>query len=38
MPYLIAMVDIDASRLEPFVTWGTSPGMVVPVTSYADPE
>ena len=28
------VVEIDASRLEPFVTWGTSPGMVVPVTSY----
>lgn len=28
------IVDIDASQLEPFVTWGTSPGMVVPVTSY----
>ncbi|HSL53387.1 MAG TPA: 3-isopropylmalate dehydratase large subunit [Pyrinomonadaceae bacterium] len=28
------MVEIDASQLEPFVTWGTSPGMVVPVTSY----
>ncbi len=27
-------VEIDASPLEPFVTWGTSPGMVVPVTSY----
>jgi 3-isopropylmalate/(R)-2-methylmalate dehydratase large subunit len=27
-------VEIDASQLEPFVTWGTSPGMVVPVTSY----
>jgi len=27
-------VTIDASRLEPFVTWGTSPGMVVPVTSF----
>jgi 3-isopropylmalate/(R)-2-methylmalate dehydratase large subunit len=26
-------VEIDASKLEPFVTWGTSPGMVVPVTS-----
>jgi 3-isopropylmalate/(R)-2-methylmalate dehydratase large subunit len=26
-------VEIDASTLEPFVTWGTSPGMVVPVTS-----
>jgi 3-isopropylmalate/(R)-2-methylmalate dehydratase large subunit len=28
------VVEIDASELEPFVTWGTSPGMVVPVTSY----
>jgi len=28
------VVDIDASQLEPYVTWGTSPGMVVPVTSY----
>lgn len=28
------IVEIDAARLEPFVTWGTSPGMVVPVTSY----
>ncbi|HEX6717658.1 MAG TPA: 3-isopropylmalate dehydratase large subunit [Pyrinomonadaceae bacterium] len=28
------VVEIDASQLEPFVTWGTSPGMVVPVTSY----
>src|SRR5688572_15561287 len=27
-------VEIDAARLEPFVTWGTSPGMVVPVTSF----
>jgi len=27
-------VQIDAARLEPFVTWGTSPGMVVPVTSF----
>ena len=27
-------VEVDASQLEPFVTWGTSPGMVVPVTSY----
>jgi 3-isopropylmalate/(R)-2-methylmalate dehydratase large subunit len=26
-------VRIDASRLEPHVTWGTNPGMVVPVTS-----
>jgi 3-isopropylmalate/(R)-2-methylmalate dehydratase large subunit len=29
-----ATVEIDATQLEPFVTWGTSPGMVVPVTSY----
>jgi 3-isopropylmalate/(R)-2-methylmalate dehydratase large subunit len=28
------VVEIGASQLEPFVTWGTSPGMVVPVTSY----
>ena len=27
-------VEIDAAQLEPFVTWGTSPGMVVPVTSF----
>jgi 3-isopropylmalate/(R)-2-methylmalate dehydratase large subunit len=27
-------VEIDAAQLEPFVTWGTSPGMVVPVTSH----
>jgi len=27
------VVEVDASALEPFVTWGTSPGMVVPVTS-----
>ena len=27
------VVEIDAARLEPFVTWGTSPGMVVPVSS-----
>ena len=26
------VVKIDASRLAPFVTWGTNPGMVVPVT------
>ena len=25
-------VIIDASELEPYVTWGTNPGMVVPVT------
>ncbi len=28
------IVEIDASKLEPFVTWGTSPGMVAPVTSF----
>ena len=28
------VVQIDATQLEPFVTWGTNPGMVVPVTSY----
>ena len=27
------LVEIDASKLVPYVTWGTSPGMVVPVTS-----
>jgi 3-isopropylmalate/(R)-2-methylmalate dehydratase large subunit len=27
------VVEIDAASLEPFVTWGTSPGMVVPVSS-----
>ncbi len=26
------VVEIDASKLAPFVTWGTNPGMVVPVT------
>jgi 3-isopropylmalate/(R)-2-methylmalate dehydratase large subunit len=26
------VVEIDASQLAPYVTWGTSPGMVVPVT------
>jgi len=25
-------VDIDASALEPMVTWGTNPGMVAPIT------
>ena len=25
-------IDIDASKLEPHVTWGTNPGQVVPVT------
>lgn len=28
-----SVVEIDASQLAPFVTWGTNPGMVVPVTS-----
>jgi 3-isopropylmalate/(R)-2-methylmalate dehydratase large subunit len=33
-----AVVEIDASALEPHVTWGTSPGQVVPVTgSVPDP-
>jgi 3-isopropylmalate/(R)-2-methylmalate dehydratase large subunit len=27
------VIEINAAGLEPFVTWGTSPGMVVPVTS-----
>jgi 3-isopropylmalate/(R)-2-methylmalate dehydratase large subunit len=27
------VIQIDASSLEPFVTWGTSPGMVVPISS-----
>ena len=27
-------VEVNASQLEPFVTWGTSPGMVAPVTSH----
>ena len=26
------VVDIDAAQLSPFVTWGTNPGMVAPVT------
>ena len=26
------VVEIDAASLEPFVTWGTNPGMVAPVT------
>ena len=26
------VVEIDASELSPFVTWGTNPGMVAPVT------
>src|ERR1700675_1692113 len=27
------VIEIDASSLAPFVTWGTNPGMVVPVTA-----
>ena len=27
------LVEIDASSLEPYVTWGINPGMVVPITS-----
>src|SRR5438045_9521164 len=27
-----ATVRIDAAALEPYVTWGTNPGMVVPIT------
>jgi 3-isopropylmalate/(R)-2-methylmalate dehydratase large subunit len=26
-------VEVDASELEPYVTWGTTPGMVAPVTA-----
>lgn len=26
------VIQIDASEMEPYVTWGTSPGMVVPVS------
>ena len=26
------LVEVDASALEPFVTWGTNPGMVAPIT------
>src|SRR6266478_5588364 len=28
------VVEIDASKLSPFVTWGTNPGMVVPVDGH----
>src|SRR2546429_3540919 len=28
------VVEINASELSPFVTWGTNPGMVVPVNGY----
>ncbi len=27
------VIEIEASELEPFVSWGTNPGMVVPVTA-----
>ena len=27
-----AIVDIDGGSLEPYVSWGTNPGMVIPVT------
>ena len=34
-----SQVEIDTTSLEPHVTWGTNPGMVVPVTGYVpDPE
>jgi 3-isopropylmalate/(R)-2-methylmalate dehydratase large subunit len=29
------VVEIDAASLEPFVTWGTSPGMVVPCVEFS---
>ena len=33
------VVEIDATEMEPYVTWGTNPGMVVPVTgSVPDPD
>ncbi|HEV8587859.1 MAG TPA: 3-isopropylmalate dehydratase large subunit [Pyrinomonadaceae bacterium] len=33
------IVEIDAAALAPFVTWGTNPGMVVPITdSIPDPS
>jgi 3-isopropylmalate/(R)-2-methylmalate dehydratase large subunit len=33
------VVEIDASALAPFVTWGTNPGMVAPVTGHVpDPQ
>lgn len=32
-------IQIEAATLEPFVTWGTSPGMVASITSYVpDPD
>jgi 3-isopropylmalate/(R)-2-methylmalate dehydratase large subunit len=31
-------IEIDSNSLEPYVTWGTSPGMVIPITgSVPDP-
>ena len=30
-------IELDASRLEPHVTWGTTPGQVVPVTGRVPP-
>src|SRR5437660_3987161 len=27
------VIEIDAAKLAPFVTWGTNPGMVVPITA-----
>jgi 3-isopropylmalate/(R)-2-methylmalate dehydratase large subunit len=30
--YYDKVVEIDAAKLAPFVTWGTNPGMVVPVS------
>ena len=33
------VVEIDAAELEPYVTWGTNPGQVVPITgSVPDPD
>ena len=26
------LIELDSDELEPFVTWGTNPGMVIPVT------
>jgi 3-isopropylmalate/(R)-2-methylmalate dehydratase large subunit len=30
--YFDSLVELDASTLEPYVTWGTNPSMVVPIT------
>ncbi len=33
------LVEVDASKLEPYVTWGTSPGMVLPISARVpDPQ